>query len=226
MGIRKTILLLLLSVFVPLLFLQAFTFYSWYRERKQTEMRSNAEIARTVAKSFEAFVFDVIRTEAAIGKAATVRPPPSQDALRQILLSAQLENKAFREFLWAAPNGRVLAASRPEAESLDLAKNGRLADYISAEDWVLTDLFTSELTGREIFAIVRPVRDASGKLLGIVSAAIVPGMMDNVLAIEREEDGGISLVDAKGIHVYRYPSTLFPMEHRTGLDSIPSWLRQ
>ena len=34
MGIRKTILLLLLSVFVPLLFLQAFTFYSWYRERK------------------------------------------------------------------------------------------------------------------------------------------------------------------------------------------------
>ncbi len=209
MGIRKTILLLLLSVFVPLLFLQAFTFYSWYRERKQTEMRSNAEIARTVAKSFETFVFDVIRTEAAIGKAATVKPPPSQNALRQILLSAQMENKAFREFLWAGPDGRVLAASRPEAESLDLSKTGHFADYIYAEDWVLTNLFTSELTGRQIFAIVRPVRDASGKLLGIVSAAIVPGMMDNVLAIEREEDGGISLVDAKGMHVYRYPSTQY-----------------
>ena len=88
-------------------------------------MRSNAEIARTVAKSFEAFVFDVIRTEAAIGKAATVRPPPSRNALRQILLSAQ--SRIRRSGSLGHPRRPGAGSEQAEAESLDLAKNGHFA---------------------------------------------------------------------------------------------------
>ena len=221
MGIRKTILLLLLSVFVPLLFLQAFTFYSWYRERKRTEMRANAEIARAVAKTFDAFVSDVVRTEASIGKAATVKPAPSRDALRQILLSAEHENQAFMEFIWIGPEGRVLVSSESAVEQMDLSRESLFVKAISGREWVLSDVFTSKRTGRQIFVIARPIRDAGGKLLGVVGAEILPEKLDDVRAVEREKDGGRSLIDSRGRHVYRYPARPYAREQLNWLKQFP-----
>jgi len=84
MGIPKRLLLLLLVVLVPLLLVQGFTYYEWFQERKEAELRANLELARTVAKTFDAFAKGILQTELAIGMAATASPALSPNDLRNI----------------------------------------------------------------------------------------------------------------------------------------------
>ena len=75
---RKTIqgrlILLLVMVLVPVIGIQAYMYYGAFKERKAAELRSNLEIARAVAKSFDTFVKDVLRLELAVGLALTSSP--------------------------------------------------------------------------------------------------------------------------------------------------------
>jgi sensor histidine kinase regulating citrate/malate metabolism len=73
-GIRKRVYFLLVVVFVSLLLLQGFTFHKWYRESKEAEMQANLELARTVSKTFAAFINNVLHTQLALGLAATASP--------------------------------------------------------------------------------------------------------------------------------------------------------
>jgi hypothetical protein len=73
-GIRKRVFLLLLAVFIPLLLLQAFTFYRWYQTRKATEMQANLELARAVGKNFETFLRGLVRSEEGVGLALAAFP--------------------------------------------------------------------------------------------------------------------------------------------------------
>ena len=115
MGIRKRLLLLLSVVLVPLLLVQGYTYYEWFKERKEAEMRANLELARIVVKTFDAFVKEVLQTELAIGMAATASPALLLNDLRNILAQATKANPEFRNFSWVSPGGQSL---RPLIRSL------------------------------------------------------------------------------------------------------------
>lgn len=204
-GIRKTFFLLLMAVFVPLFLLQGFTFYQWYEDRKTVEMQANLEVARSVAGTFRSFVEDVLRTELAVGAAATASPRLSRDSLRGILKDARWENPALRDLSWVSPGGVILASSNPEIEKRNLRSSEFFKRAVSGEKWVLSDQFISGLTGKPTFVIYRPIYDVHGRLRGVVAAAVVPDSLGGLLAITRSKDAGVSLIDSKGTHVYRYP---------------------
>ena len=217
MGIQKRLLLLLSVVLVPLLLVQGFTYYQWFQERKEAETRANLELARTVAKTFDAFVKEVLQTELAIGMAATASPAPLLNDLRNILAQATKANPALRNFSWVSPEGRILASGNPRIEKVDISKTDNYAKICSGREWVVGDLIASQVTGKPVFTISRGIRDSKGNLLGIVGTVVLPDRLKEVLLVERSKDAGVSLVDSKGVHVYRYPAMEFTSEQSNWL---------
>lgn len=206
MGIRKRVFFLLVVVFVPLLFLHGFTFYRWYRESKKAEIQANLELARTVSKTFDSFINDVLHTQLAIGLAATASPPPSNDSLRRILQGAVETNPMLRSFAWSSTAGASIVTTDTAVKNMKIRAETLVPRIVSGEEYGVSDLHDSPNTGEKVFVIGRGIRDPRGNLLGIVSCVCVPDKLDRLLAVQRSTDTAISLLDSKGAHVYRYPA--------------------
>lgn len=220
LNIRKRLMLLLLIVFIPFLAAQAFTYYKWYEARKAAELQANLEVARTVAVTFDLFVKDVLNTQDVIGRAASSPPPLSKSALRNILARAARESPAYRGISWIGPDGTVLASSI-HAEGINVSGEEYFRKIAEGREWVVSDLHVSKVTGLQIFNISKGIRDADGNLLGVLATSIFPEKLDQVLAIVRSRDAGISLIDSQGIHVFRYPYTPYTPEQQNWLKQYP-----
>ncbi len=221
MGIRKRIVVLLLLLFVPLLLLESFTYYKWFQERKKVEMQANLEIARTVAKTFDAFIQDVLHTQLAIGMAATASPAPSAASLLHMLREAERVNPALRSFAWAGPDGVNLVTTNPRIANRKIAIEDQFLRILSGEEWRVTDIYPSPYTGEQVFMVLRGIRDQKGAFLGMVTAIVVADKLDRLLAVQRSKGAGISLVDSRGIHVYRSPTARFTAVRWDWLKSYP-----
>ena len=222
MGIRKRVFFLLIVVFVSVLLLQAFTFYKWYRESKDAEMHANLELARTVSKTFDAFIKDVLHIQLTIGLAATASPPPSNDSLRRLLRAADEKNPILGSFTWSSPAGINLVTSIPALENREITELHLFPKIASGEEHGVSALHVSPYTGEKVFAIGRGIRDSKGDLLGIISCVCVVDKLDSFLAVQRFKDAGISLIDSNGTHVYRYPARMLLPEQRNWLKRFPA----
>lgn len=56
LGIQGKLILLLLTLVVPTIAIQAYVYYDRYQTRRAEELQANLEIARLVAKAFDSFV--------------------------------------------------------------------------------------------------------------------------------------------------------------------------
>ncbi len=223
-SMHGRLIVLLLLVLVPILLVEAYFSYERYQYRKNIELQANLEVGRALATAFDAFVKDVLRQELAIGIAATASPPLSPSEFTRLLDESAKDSPAVRAFLWVNPRGYVIASSNPEVIGMDISERPYFKEIGSGRDWLVTDLLGSKLKreeGEPIFGIVRSFRDENGNLLGMALASLVPANLDKVLAIQRTKDAGVSLVDSKGIHVYRYPSSGYSWEQRNWLKIYP-----
>ena len=220
LNIRKRLFLLFLIVLIPFLITQALTYYKWFKSRKTTELQANLEVARTLAVTFDLFIKDVLNTQDVIGRAAISTPPLSKSALRHILASAARESPAYRGISWISPDG-IVQASSIHAEGIDVSREEYFQKIAEGREWVVSDLHVSKVTGQQIFNVSRGIRDADGNLLCVLATSIFPEKLDRVLAIHRSRDAGVSLIDSKGIHVFRYPYTPYTPEQQNWLKQYP-----
>jgi PAS domain S-box-containing protein len=221
LGIQRRLIILLIAVLLPILGSQAFVYYDRLETRKSEELKANMEMARAMGVAFEAFVQQILHQELAIGLAATTASLSPTD-LTRLLGRSQQDFPAVSYYNWVSPEGRVLASSRPEGVGIDGSDRGYFKEIVAGRDWAVSDVVLGKVTGEPIFTVSRGIRDENGVLLGIVMATIVPEMLDSVLHLGRSGDAGVSLIDSKGMHVYRYPSTEFTWEQRNWLKHYPS----
>ena len=219
---RNRLILLLLFVLIPILAIQAYVYYDTYRDQRASALQSNLELARAVAKSFEMFVHDVLRTEYAIGLAitSTTKMTPG-DIIR--LLETSSNYPAVRDFTWLNPKGVAMYSNNPTMAGTDFSDRSYVRDVIGGREWAVGELVIGKLFGKPIFGISRGIRDDKGNLLGVVFAAIVPDKLDAQLAIERSRGGAVSIVDRQGMLVYRYPVIDIPWEERNWLKRFPEY---
>lgn len=214
--------LLLLFVLIPILAIQAYVYYDTYRDQRASALQNNLELARAVAKSFEMFVHDVLRTEHAMGLAITssAKMTPG-DIIR--LLETSSNYPAVRDFTWLNPEGVAMYSNNPTIAGTDFSDRSFVRDVIGGRKWAVGELVIGKLFGKPVFGISRGIRDDKGNLLGVVFAAIVPQKLDTQLAVERGKGGAISIVDHQGILVYRYPAIDIPWEERNWLKRFPEY---
>jgi PAS domain S-box-containing protein len=185
------------------------------------ELQGNLEVARAVAKAFDAFWRDVISDELLIGLAFT-SSSVSQEAQNDILAKALTANPAIWHISWVSPSGVILASSDSELSGTDLGDRPYFQEIVAGHrDWAVSNLLFSRLNGSLIFTACREIRGADGGLLGVMAASILPDRLDAVLGIERTKGAGISIVDHTGMLVYRYPHINPTWEERNWLKAIP-----
>lgn len=220
-GIRSRLFLLLIVILIPVLMIQVFIFYENYKLRKREAFQANLEIARSVAKTFDAFIQDVLHQAMAVGIAATATPSLSPEGIDRLLDESAEEYQVVRALGWAGPEGRVMACSDPDGIGLNLSDRSYFLQIASGEDWAVSNLILSLQNGDPVFIIARGVRDEAERLVGIVFAEVAPERLDRVLAVERFQKGNISILDRRGMLVYRYPPQQVTWEERDLLPLNP-----
>jgi hypothetical protein len=220
-SVQGRLVSLLLLVLVPILVAQAYFSYDRYQSRRRVESVANLELARATAKAFDTFVQDVLHQELAIGLAFTSSQTLSEKEKSRILFENQAGNPAIWHFFWDNPAGIVMAATGSQFIGMDISDREFYREIVAGKDWVVSDLLLSKTTRQPSFTISRGIRNERGELLGIIVAGILPAKLDRVFAVERPGDAGVSLLDSKGMHVYRYPETQYTWEQRNWLKLYP-----
>lgn len=213
--------MLLFVVFVPLLLLETFIYSMWFQIQKQSEMQANLELARAVGKNFETFLDSLIRNELAVGLALTASRPPTDADKKRLLHTIETDNPAVHNIFWLDSSGTVLASTIEGFVGFDLSERSFYRRVKEGQDWAVSELIIGKITNKPIFTVSRAIRSENGKLIGVVAAAVDPDRLDRVLGIDRSKEAGVSLVDNKGMHVYRYPRTKFTWEQRNWLKFYP-----
>ncbi len=221
-SIQSRLVMLLLFVLIPVLTLQGYIYYDTYQTRRASELQTNLEIARAVAKTFESFVEDILHHELVIGLAITSSQPMTSGDITRLLTSAR-GYVAVRDFTWMNSNGDAIYSGNPSVVGRNYSDRSYIRDIANGREWAVSELLISKATGQPVFGISRGIRDEKGKLLGIVVAMIIPEHLDARLAVERSTGGGHALVDHKGMMVYRYPAIQATWEERNWLKQYPEF---
>jgi signal transduction histidine kinase len=221
LGIRSRLILLLLIILVPLLLIETFISHRTYKARESEELRANVELARAVARSFDTFISNILHSQWVIGRVLTMDTPISARDRDRILDDFAADNPVIRSVFWVDPGGQIVASSLRTYIGFDVSDRSFVKDVIAGRDWAVSELIVGRATGKPAFTISRGIRNAQGMLLGIVAASIEPERLDNVLKVERSKEAGISIIDHKGMHVFRYPLAAYTMEQRNWLKLYP-----
>jgi PAS domain S-box-containing protein len=222
-SIRGRLVLLLLIVLIPVVLIEVFLYYRRFETRKAEELQANLEMARAIAKSFETFVQDLVRSELVAGLALTGSQPITDRDRNHILDTFQSDNPAVRSVFWVNPAGSIVASSLRTYIHFDVSDRSFVQEIIAGRNWAVSELILGKATGKPAFTVSRGIRSEQGKLLGIVAASIEPDRLDSVFGIGRSKEAGVSLIDRKGMLVYRYPTTTkHSWEQRNWLKFYPT----
>ncbi|HSO72892.1 MAG TPA: cache domain-containing protein, partial [Thermodesulfobacteriota bacterium] len=203
-SIRARLLILLLIVIIPILAVQANTFRQRIKGRIWLETQGNLEIARATGERFYFFIKEVLRDGSTTGR-LLLSPHLRAPARIELIKGMAGLNPIISHTHWINPQGRIILSSLSEAFGRDRWNRPYLQDVLSGKEWVLSDLFRSELTGAPVFSVSQAIRNEGGALAGIVVTVILADRLDEVLKIERPRNGSINLVDRQGKRVFQYP---------------------
>ena len=221
LSIQGKLILLLAILIIPNLFILTYMCYDRFQSRRVEELQANLELARAVSMNFETFFQDILIDELLIGTALTSSQPLLNQDQNRILAKARTMRSTFRQLFWVNPAGRILAATDPESIGTDLTERSYFQEIPAGRDIVVSDLILSKKTGSPTFTISRGIRNEGGDLIGIVIAEIAPDELKGVLGIQRSLDASVSILDSKGMLVYRYPVTNYTWEQRNRLAQVP-----
>jgi signal transduction histidine kinase len=210
-------------LFIPNLLIQVHVYRDALEEHRANELQTNLEIARTAAKALEAFVQDVIHQELAIGLAITSSQPMTCEDISRLLEKSHQGNTIVNDFSWLNPEGVFIYSSNPALIGANNSDRAYFRDIAGGREWTVGELVLARTTGKPVFGISRGIRDYKGALLGLVVATVLPEKLDAVLSVKRAKGGAISIVDNKGMLVYRYPAVSLTWEERNRLSRFPTW---
>ncbi len=213
-SVIRRLLSLLMVVLVPLFLIQGYIYYEVFEIRRTEELQANLEAARAISGAFDAFVKDVLRQNLAIGLALSHSPMPAEE-MTELLTKVHNDYGALRALSWAGPDGRLIASSGADARDAGIDYSPIFREILSDKDWAVSDLILSRYGDDPVFLIGRAIyTERSGELLGVVLSTIRLDRLDEVLALKSSKAPEVSIVDSRGMLVYRSPHVQMSWEDR------------
>jgi len=220
-SIQGNLILLLLFLLIPAILIRVYIHHQQLQARISEELQTNLEVARATAKNFESFVRDIVHSELIIGLALTASPPLSEADRRRLLERFNADYPTAQDVHWINPDGQVIECNHEDLIGLDVSDRLFFKEIRNGREWVVSEVFSGNVTGQQLFVICRGIRSEHGDLAGIVAVAIEPANLDPIMAIKRHLDAGVSLADSQGMHVYRFPAIDYTPEQRNWLKVFP-----
>jgi signal transduction histidine kinase len=194
--------LLVAVTLIPMILVQALVFWYWYETRRDTVYEANLELARHFGLAFERYVEDLARNQQIIGEAVFLAPESERSTLLERYRGLY---PVVVTFALADTTGRVLAASRPEAEGMVVAERSYFRQVVEGADWVLSDLLESKLGGERVI-LARGIR-VDSELRAVLLAEINPDKLEGVLARAPTQGRLLTLFDRRGHLVALIPAS-------------------
>jgi signal transduction histidine kinase len=201
--VRGRLLALMAIVLTPLVAVGAYGVVDDHRDRRDAEVAASAELARSVAGRFEAFVQDVLRTEYAVA-ASFAHHGHTPAEIREELLLLAPELPAVADMSWLDPRAVVLASTEPALVGKSLYARDYFQEILAGADRSVSRLVASLADGRPVFVVARAFRGEGGKLAGVVTAAVDATKLGPLLPV-RSGGGRTSIVDSAGVLVAIQP---------------------
>ncbi len=141
-------------------------------------------------------------------QARQAQEPVSEEGGRA-LLRDQIKQLPLLRAMWVLDaGGRIRLDSDVGNVGLNLADRSYFQDYLKIPDlgFRLADPVRSRTTGGWLISATRPLRDASGRLQGVIVAAIEPRYFDQLWrSVDLGEGGSVSLIRRDGTLMMRSP---------------------
>lgn len=219
--IQSKIFFLILIIIIPIILALSFFYYKELELHKSEELRANIEMARAVGEIFDTFVDDIKHGELIIGLIFTESQSMKAQEKNRILVRFEDDNFPVRAVSFINPEGFIVASSHEAFLEDNVSDYSFFKEIINGKYWAISELIEDKTIGKFIFVISRGIRDEQGKLLGIVASVIDPEYLNDVFAVARKKEAGISLIDNKGMHVFRSPHTNYTLDQRNWLKHYP-----
>jgi len=212
--IQSQLILLVLVLLLPTLLIQANIYSNHLETRLAREFQSYLEIARSTSHTFEDYISLELQREMELGHALSRADSLTTDDRNRILLDYQAKQSIVWDYAWASPEGMIVAASNSGSIGHDAGDRESFRQIIAGRDWSVSNLIIDKATGEAVFTINRAIRGPQGNLLGIVLASIEPHRLEQLLKADKSESTVISIVDSRGMLIYRYPRSITSWEER------------
>jgi len=207
-NIRRALLLLILAVLLPVLGLLVFTFVAQLHNAFDNEMQHDLALARAVGEAFEEHVRDIARQELTAGTALASLESFTAPQANQYLKTAAAGFASVSSMEWLTAEGTVIASSNPSAGGPDPRSQPWFREVLAdpGRPFVVSDLSPGQSAGDFGVTVARGIRDANGKLLGVMAARVDAGRMEiRGLPISLPGQVRIVVFDRQGVLAYRRP---------------------
>lgn len=224
LTIRGALFALLALAFVPLVLFGTWRVAHDYRQHRDAEARASAELARSIGAAAEEFVGDLVRIEH--GLAASVATHGSTPAQIERVLARLITGlPAVRDMSWLDGEGRVVASTEPQLLGKSFYARDYFQEIARGAEWRVSPVVRSVVDGRATFIVASGVRDESGELAWVATAAVDADQFGAVVLRERVESGSTSIRDSAGTLVAIAPSRVTSWDARRRGSEL-EWIRQ
>jgi signal transduction histidine kinase len=191
------------ALILPVAFFSGYAYRSSLDDRRDGALMESVSVAQTAAAVVQGLLRDLDGTTLAAAQAIADRPEPlSQESVGPYLTGLSRRYPYVRQIVLIDPQGRAAAATIPGTVGVDFGSRPNVRAVLGGEDFVLTDLTASALTGEPAIIMTRSVRTPGGILRGVLALVFYPARLADVFPGSLPEDANLSVFDRKGALIY------------------------
>lgn len=205
-SLRSRLLLLVLISALPAL---ALMLYSGVEQRSlatSVVQEDNLRVARLAASNNEALIEGARQLLISLASNSQItRKNPAE--CNSFLAALWQKFPFYTTFSVADAQGNIYCSSAPTTTIVSISDRPYFQRVLQTRDFVVGEYSVGRITGKAILPFAYPVLDATGKIQGVVIAALDLSWMNELAAsINLPPEAAMLIIDSNGAVLTRYPS--------------------
>src|SRR3989441_1793372 len=205
MFLRIRLLVFVLLAFVPAIGVTLFTFPDQQRRATEQARATALQLARTAALSYERLTAQTQSVLAGLAQLPALRQPTGVTC-HSILAARMGEFTYYANIGVADLNGNLVCSAVPFSGRVNLADRSYFWRAVATADFAIGEYQVGRVTGKGTINFGYPMLDASGRVTGVVYAALELAWLNDFAAnADLPPGSSVTVLDRKGTILARFP---------------------
>jgi signal transduction histidine kinase/HAMP domain-containing protein len=204
-GLRVRLLLLVLLAVLPALGLILYNAWEQRRLARDAIQHDALQLAELVASDHQRLIEGARQLLAALARLPEVREP-TRGPCHALLADLLTQYGVYANLAVADPAGNVVCSAVPLTTSVNIADRPYFRRTLTSREFTVGEYQVGRVTGRATVNFGHPVLDPTGRVSGVVIAAVDLGGLNAVAGQTAVPPGStFTVVDHTGVILARYP---------------------
>lgn len=203
LGMASRMLLAFAALILPLAAISGNAYRSSIDDRRDAALVESVHTAQTAATAIQGLLRGLDGTALAMAAALGQQPGQlDQASVGSYLLSVSDRYPIVRQILLVDPGGRVIAAALPEMVGMDVSNRPSVRAVQDGQEFVLSDVLQSPLTGEPVIDVARAIPGVSGGRRGVLLISFYPSRFSTIFPGSLPNGASLSVLDHRGALVF------------------------